>query len=491
MLTQRPKHFEQMNLHRLHSLVQILWLLPLLQCLHVGSSQSQNAKTGKKSTDLTNSGCHRAVDKNDTLRFLVLDAGSTGTRAALHEFFVERTPKSPNEPLKLRHLRLRRYRRKPGLSAFQHFPDRSRDQVNALLAAAAADVPEPQRAVTCVALRATAGLRLLDSGSRRRILRVVRDTLATSAAFLAPDIDSAKLLSGPEEAKFAWLSVNYMLGKLDEANTISETVPVLELGGGSAQVAYEYPDGELSAPLDRASSSKATLTGRRIRARSYLGLGVRESVLRFVGYRNGKSAGTGVSKKAYNSSCIAANASLNFSFGSVTLQLEGNQRDNSSGSTAATVKKCFAQAEDLVQQVKVRTEPGIAKGEKTVYAISSIYYLVKYLKKSSPVPGARVTYSDSVCPSESRGVCKAYSISAGDIADNAAAVCRNPPDQGPYTPYYCINLSVLSAMLEQMGLPDSGTVTALGGSDNLGWTLGFSLDALLQSAAASAAKSIS
>ncbi|PAA46335.1 hypothetical protein BOX15_Mlig014487g2, partial [Macrostomum lignano] len=60
-----------------------------------------------------------------------------------------------------------------------------------------------------------------------------------------------------------------------------------------------------------------------------------------------------------------------------------------------------------------------------------------------------------------------------------------------YTPYYCINLSVLSAMLEQMGLPDSGTVTALGGSDNLGWTLGFSLDALLQSAAASAAKSIS
>lgn len=57
--------------------------------------------------------------------------------------------------------------------------------------------------------------------------------------------DAVGIMDGAHEGAFAWLTLNYLLGKLD--NGPSETVAAIDLGGGSVQEAFALPSTEATA----------------------------------------------------------------------------------------------------------------------------------------------------------------------------------------------------------------------------------------------------
>ena len=212
---------------------------------------------------------------------VVLDAGSSGTRAHVFRFQPRpgHTPRLLQKPSVLK--------QSPGLSAFADQPAKAAQQVEALLHWAHTLVPAGQRRDTPVVLLATAGLRLLvaqrGEAAGEAVLDACRPVLLDSQ-FLFRD-DWAHILPGADEGAFAWVAANYAAGTLEQSNSRgngdgrARSVGVLELGGASAQVTYEAgADGEMGA--DDSKEVVLSLKGEsppvafKLYTRSFLGLGL-------------------------------------------------------------------------------------------------------------------------------------------------------------------------------------------------------------------------
>lgn len=57
--------------------------------------------------------------------------------------------------------------------------------------------------------------------------------------------DAVGIMDGASEGAYAWLTLNYLLGKLDQGP--QATVAAIDLGGGSVQEAFALPDTEATA----------------------------------------------------------------------------------------------------------------------------------------------------------------------------------------------------------------------------------------------------
>jgi hypothetical protein len=99
------------------------------------------------------------------------------------------------------------------------------------------------QASTGLSLKATAGLRLLPGSKADDILAAVRKFLATYPFKLKSD--AVEIMDGAHEGAFAWLTLNYLLGRLQSGPT--GTVAAIDLGGGSVQEAFALPQPEATA----------------------------------------------------------------------------------------------------------------------------------------------------------------------------------------------------------------------------------------------------
>lgn len=88
---------------------------------------------------------------------------------------------------------------------------------------------------TPLALKATAGLRLLPGEQAQVLLEKVKE-LFRSSPFLLPK-DDVKIMDGVNEGIFAWVTVNYLLQLFGES---SNTVGTIDLGGVSLQRIYLF-----------------------------------------------------------------------------------------------------------------------------------------------------------------------------------------------------------------------------------------------------------
>ncbi|KAG0173422.1 Guanosine-diphosphatase [Apophysomyces sp. BC1034] len=156
----------------------------------------------------------------------MIDAGSSGSRVHVYRFKMCKEAEMENEVFEML---------KPGLSSFAKNPQAAAESLDPLMKVALENVPTEIHACTPVAVKATAGLRLLGKATSDEILKAVRKRLETNYPFPVADV---AIMDGSDEGVYAWITVNYLLGKLKQSQR-GQSAAIFDLGGASTQIVFE------------------------------------------------------------------------------------------------------------------------------------------------------------------------------------------------------------------------------------------------------------
>ena len=234
---------------------------------------------------------------------VVLDAGSTGTRVSVFRFSraSHRLMEAAPGVLVVHH------KVKGGLSDYGHDPDLARPGLRELLLRAVQVIPSALRSRARVTLGATAGLRLLPPAQAEGLLEVARSEIVHQGFSLPHPLLQVFVMDGEDEAKYMWLTVNYAEagGQLRGTGTSA----VVDLGGGSVQLAYEVPAGSAPSYVVKGLHSSVGLY-----VHSWLGFGLKAFRMKVLeqGPYDGQPLGT--------SPCIAGTVFMaeTYSYGGLT-----------------------------------------------------------------------------------------------------------------------------------------------------------------------------
>jgi guanosine-diphosphatase len=168
---------------------------------------------------------------------LMIDAGSTGSRIHVYRFNnCGPTPELEDEIFE----QTAKREGGAGLSAYPDDPEAAARSLDPLLEVAMKNVPEDVKACTPIAVKATAGLRKLGPERSDRILKAVRARLETAYPFavVSEEKGGVEVMDGKYEGVYAWITTNYLLGKIGGPDELP-TGAVFDLGGGSTQIVFE------------------------------------------------------------------------------------------------------------------------------------------------------------------------------------------------------------------------------------------------------------
>ncbi|KAJ8263165.1 hypothetical protein COCON_G00156220 [Conger conger] len=194
---------------------------------------------------------------------LVVDCGSSGSRV-----FVYCWPRhngNPHDLLDIRQMRDQHRKPvvmkiKPGISELATTPEKASDYIYPLLSFAAQHIPKSKHQETPLYILCTAGMRVLPESQQEALLEDLRTDIPVHFNFLFSD-SHVEVISGKQEGVYAWIGINFVLGRFnhvdDENEAVVEvqvpgndqqealvrkrTAGVLDMGGVSTQIAYEVP----------------------------------------------------------------------------------------------------------------------------------------------------------------------------------------------------------------------------------------------------------
>lgn len=183
-------------------------------------------KVGSKATSAT---------ADDYEYVIMIDAGSTGSRVHVYSFDTSVAPPVLiNEEFKML---------KPGLSSFDTDTKGAAASLDPLLEVALETIPKDKQNCSPVAVKATAGLRLLGAAKSDAILKQVRYHLENNYPFPVVEGDGISIMDGSDEGVYAWITTNYLLNNIGSSKKLN-TAAVFDLGGGSTQIVFEPTNGE-------------------------------------------------------------------------------------------------------------------------------------------------------------------------------------------------------------------------------------------------------
>ena len=333
----------------------------------------------------------------------IFDAGSTGSRILAFEFhkgYLNGRLVLDSELFK---------ELKPGLSSLT--PESGAAQISQLLDEAKKFIPQQYWLNTPIALKATAGLRLLGPSQSEDILNAIRE-LFSSSGFSVND-NSVEIMDGTDEGIFSWFTVNYLSNRLSSKNTVA----ALDLGGGSTQVTYElnefqpsYKDYIHAVPIFDSEVNVFT--------NSYLGLGLmalRHSVITYQG---------AVNQTSFENECVnPIIKNKSFVYSKVEYLVSGKENKRNPENPEVDFDLCL---ESVKRQVMPLLKPKPIKlSEHTINAFSYFYDRAIETGLVDPFQGGEIAVSE--------------------FTKKAREVCATAnTDQ----PFICLDLVYISVLLQ-------------------------------------------
>ena len=179
---------------------------------------------------------HMYPGADESKYVIILDAGSIGSRIHVYEFKSGQAESADEVPILLSEtFEMTR----PGLSHYADDPVKAAASIDPLLQIALEKVPKHLHTQTPVSLKATAGLRLLGKDKAQLILDQVQTHIAENFPFRLPNANAVSILDGKDEAIYAWVTANYLLGNLNAQDPSRSTAAIFDLGGASTQIVFQ------------------------------------------------------------------------------------------------------------------------------------------------------------------------------------------------------------------------------------------------------------
>lgn len=180
---------------------------------------------------------------------VIVDAGSSGSRAFIYSWpdpdsYASSLGDSPAADMLLPVRSDPQWvvKQKPGISSFVGNSSAIwKHHLSPLLEKANKYIPKEKHHETPFFFLATAGLRLVPVEQRNEILQKVCDLVRTKTRFYVPECAThVTMIDGQTEGLYGWLGLNYLVH--DSVSTpwdnFSETYGFMDMGGGSAQIAF-------------------------------------------------------------------------------------------------------------------------------------------------------------------------------------------------------------------------------------------------------------
>lgn len=231
---------------------------------------------------------------------------------------------------------------KPGLSAYADNPSKGAETINTLLQKAKKIIPKHKWKSSPVALKATAGLRLLPSKAADQLLQEVTRVLQSSD-FMAGS-KSVSIMDGHDEGIYAWLTVNFLEGGITDHS--QKLFGTLDLGGGSVQITFTPEQQTLSkAPEEFIKHTTIFKHKYTLYTHSYLGLGLMAARMAILNYGGRVHS---YNKNARQSPCLLKDFKGKWQFQSKAYDV--------SGTSTSGYESCLEHAMRIVSQVQKTDE---------------------------------------------------------------------------------------------------------------------------------------
>lgn len=230
------------------------------------------------------------MEASPTKYAIIIDSGSSGSRALVYEFSVDSNVNPTGLP-KIK--QVGNMKTKPGLSTFgkkkvssynlwdDHFAD--------LIENARRIIPLNLHSSTPIFVQATAGMRLLPTNERDRVLKETCEVLSDKTDFIVKPCEShIEVIDGDTEGLYGWLGLNYLTNRL-QADSNKHPYGFMDMGGASTQLAFVPSRAD---QLDRHSDDMYTVNLRSndgnlnqwsVFVSSWLGFGANEARKRQLG----------------------------------------------------------------------------------------------------------------------------------------------------------------------------------------------------------------
>lgn len=471
------------------AVILLFWWLSPRNIIHNGVSHAKG-HSGQAPSDSTygTSLCQKSYSKDKPIvqYVLMIDAGSTGSRIHVYKFNnCGPVPELEKEEFKMTEKTV------GGLSKYKDDPMAAAKTLDTLMQHAMEHVPEKLKACSPVAVKATAGLRLIGPEKSQAILDEVRRLLEADYPFpvVSAKQDGVAVMYGSLEGVYAWVTANYLLGKIGGPDK-GETAAVFDLGGGSTQIVFEptfkgSSGGDIPAKLAEGDHKYSLDFGGQkfdLYQHSHLGYGLmsaRKSIHQaLISDMTGKESGITWMSKPVVHPCIASGMSQK-----IDVEI-GSEKVVKTFEFVGPSQPAPAQCRHLAEQILKKGaecklapcsfngvhQPSLAK----TFAKEDVFMFSYFYDRTKPL-GMPESYTLREMHDLTHTVC------SGKAAWDVFSTMPEAMEELNGRPEYCLDLSFMMALLHtgyDMPIDREVKMAKKIKGNELGWCLGASLPLL-------------